>query len=351
VPPVTERGCLLVADISGYTDYVVSSPLEYAEDVVADITVGVVDRLEPLLHVNKLEGDAAFGYALDGELDASMLLDSIEECYFGFRQRLRAIEHSTNCSCNACAKAPELNLKFVVHHGEFIRRAGRGSEELTGHDVILVHRLLKNTASEVLGVKGYALYTEACVNALGIDAPGLGMQSHCERYADIGEVYGWVMDLETRWDTERQRGRMYLASHDAAFAVDILLPASSPVAWEYLTSPQKRLLWQVDEIDQADAGGRRCTGTSSVCVDGRSKIYEEILDWRPFDYFTERISLPGGANAILTTALEQEGEATRVVTRVRPEPGRRLAWMTAAPWLRRRLRARYRTLTGLMLSS
>jgi hypothetical protein len=159
------------------------------------------------------------------------------------------------------------------------------------------------------------------------------------------------MDLETRWDTERQRGRMYLASHDAAFAVDILLPASSPVAWEYLTSPQKRLLWQVDEIDQADAGGRRCTGTSSVCVDGRSKIYEEILDWRPFDYFTERISLPGGANAILTTALEQEGEATRVVTRVRPEPGRRLAWMTAAPWLRRRLRARYRTLTGLMLSS
>lgn len=30
-----ERGILLVADISGYTDYVVGSPLEYAEDVVA----------------------------------------------------------------------------------------------------------------------------------------------------------------------------------------------------------------------------------------------------------------------------------------------------------------------------
>src|SRR5919108_373502 len=141
VSVATERGCLLIADISGYTDYVVSSPLEYAEEVVADITQDVVARLEPVLRVNKLEGDAAFGYALDGEIDASMLLDSIEECYFGFRRRLRGIEHSTNCSCNACTKAPELNLKFVVHHGDFIRRLSSRGEELTGQDVILVHRL------------------------------------------------------------------------------------------------------------------------------------------------------------------------------------------------------------------
>jgi hypothetical protein len=80
VAAVTERGCLLIADISGYTEYVVSSPLEYAEDVVAGLTADVVQRLEPIFQINKLEGDAAFGYALDGELDASMLLDSIEEC-------------------------------------------------------------------------------------------------------------------------------------------------------------------------------------------------------------------------------------------------------------------------------
>jgi hypothetical protein len=153
VPSTVERGSLLVADISGYTNYVVSGPLEYAEDVVAEITRDIVERLEPILRINKLEGDAAFGYALDGELDASMLLDSIEECYFGFRRRLRGIEHSTNCSCNACAKAPELNLKFVVHHGDFIRRPGQRGEELTGHDVILVHRLLKNAAAEVLGLR------------------------------------------------------------------------------------------------------------------------------------------------------------------------------------------------------
>jgi uncharacterized protein YndB with AHSA1/START domain len=343
-----DRGCLLIADISGYTDYVVTSPLEYAEDVVAEITRDVVEHLEPVLRVNKLEGDAAFGYALDGELDASMLLDSIEECYFGFRQRLRGIEHSTNCSCNACAKAPELNLKFVVHYGDFIRRPGARGEELTGQDVILVHRLLKNTAADVLGLRGYALSSEACVNALTIDPQALGMSSHRELYADVGEVPAWVVDLEKRWEIERERRRVFVAPEQSAFTIGVTLPMPPAAAWEYLTAPEKRLLWQVDEIEQVDDGGRRCTGTSSVCVDGRAKIYEEILDWRPFDYFTKRISLSGGLSATLTTTLEPHAEATRVVTRCRPEGSGLLARLTAMPRFRRRLQARYERLAALM---
>ena len=343
-----DRGCLIIADISGYTEYVVASPLEYAEDVVADITRDLVDRLEPVVRVNKLEGDAAFGYALEGEVDGSMLLDSIEECYFGFRRRIRGIEHSTSCTCNACAKAPDLNLKFVAHYGEFIRRRSGSGEELTGPDVILVHRLLKNTVSERLGLKGYALCSDACIEALGIDSVATGMESGSERYPDVGDVSVCVLDLEARWEVERERRRVVVPADEAAFAIEVALPVPPQVAWEYLTSPQKRLLWQVDEIEQVDAGGRRSTGSSSVCVDGRAKIYEEILDWRPFDYFTERISLSGGAAAILTTALEADGDGTRVVTRARREGGRRVAWMTAGPRLRRRLDARYQRLAALM---
>ena len=150
MPAATERGCLLVADISGYSGYVVGSPLESAEDVVADVTETVVGRLEPVVRVNKLEGDAAFGYAVDGEYDATMLLDTIEECYFAFRGRLRGIEHAVSCTCPACAKVADLDLKFVVHHGEFVRRAAARGEELTGHDVIVVHRLLKNGVADGL---------------------------------------------------------------------------------------------------------------------------------------------------------------------------------------------------------
>lgn len=342
-----ERGVLLLADISGYTNYVVGSPLEYAEDVVSDVTGTVVDRLDSVIHVNKVEGDAAFGYALDGELDATMLLDAIEECYFAFRGRLRGIEHAVSCTCPACTKVTDLDLKFVVHHGEFVRRTGARGEELTGNDVIVVHRLLKNEVTAALGLRAYALFTDACVRALGLDPGSLQLRRHAERYADVGDVVGFVSDLEARWQDEQGRRRIHVGEQEAAFQVEVEVPGSVELIWELLTSPQKRLLWGVDAIEQADVGGRRATGASSVCVDGRTKIYEEILDWRPFEYFTERLSLPRGVRALLTTSIHPRGEVTGVVTRVRRDGGPWLVWLTAARRFRRRLEVRYGRLAEL----
>ena len=343
-----ERGCLLLADISGYTDYVAGSPLEYAEDVVADVTETVVSRLEAVIRVNKLEGDAAFGYALDGELDATMLLDVIEDCYFAFRGRLRGIEHAVSCDCAACTRVPDLDLKFVVHHGQFVRRVGSRGEELTGHDVILVHRLLKNDVSARLGLRAYALFTDACVEALGLEPGALGFRRHVERYADVGEAGAYVTDLEARWKLEQERRRVRVEADEAAFAVEASLAAGRELTWELLTSPQKRLLWQVDAIEPVELGGRRATGTASVCVDGRARIYEEILDWRPFEYFTERVSLSRGVRAVLTTELQPGERGTHVVTRVRRDSGTRVAWLAASRRLRKKLASRYDRLAGLV---
>jgi hypothetical protein len=160
-------------------------------------------------------------------------------------------------------------------------------------------------------------------------------------------VSAWVLDLEARWDDELDRRRVVVGADEAALTVGLTLAVPPPVAWEYLTSPQKRLLWQVDQIEQVDAGGRRCTGTSSVCVDGRTQIYEQILDWRPFDYFTERTS-SGRRAVVLTTSLEPNGSGTRVVTRARPDGMRRLAWTADSRRLRRRLETRYARLAALM---
>ncbi|HSE81200.1 MAG TPA: hypothetical protein VLA87_05815 [Gaiellaceae bacterium] len=134
-----------------------------------------------------------------------------------------------------------------------------------------------------------------------------------------------MSDLDRRWELEQAKRRVRAEWEDASFAVEVVVPRRVELTWELLTSPQKRLLWQVDAIEQADLGGRRSTGTSSVCVDGRTKIYEEVLDWRPFDYFTERISLPCGLRVVLTTVLEPADGVTRVVTRARRDEGARLA--------------------------
>ena len=96
-----ESGCLLLADITGYTSYLQGSELEHAQDVLADLLETIVDSLEPTFTLSKLEGDAAFAYAPTISINPSMLLDTVEAAYFSFQRRLRDVVHSTTCECDA----------------------------------------------------------------------------------------------------------------------------------------------------------------------------------------------------------------------------------------------------------
>ena len=290
-----ERGCLAIADITGYTGYLAGSELDHAQDVLADLIETVVAGFRPVLRLAKLEGDAAFAYAPQGKIDGSMLLDVVERCYFSFQRRLRDIRQATTCQCNACAQIPSLNLKVFAHDGDYIRQRVAGREELAGTDVILVHRLLKNTVTDTFRLQGYALFTEACTRAMGVDPAGLAMREHLEAYEHIGEVRTFVHDLQARWTEEQERRRVYIAPGKADGEQSFDLPNRPAVAWDYLTSPTKRMRWQpgTTSVDQTNPRGRRGPGTTNHCAHGHDVIVEEILDWRPFDYFTVRFVLFG----------------------------------------------------------
>jgi hypothetical protein len=284
----TERGCLVICDVSGYSEYLHSVELEHAQDVLADLTETIVDRLRPTFHLSKLEGDAAFVYGLESEIEASKLFDTIEDTYFAFRARVRDIDHATSCDCDACRRIPQLDLKVVTHFGRFARQRIAGSEELTGPDVILVHRLLKNTVAERIDSQGYALHTRACVDALGVDPARLELTEHREAFDDVGEVECYVDDLAERWRYESERRRVFVVPDDAEFEVVQELPVPVPVVWEWLTDPQKRAMFQgsVDRIDEDLGAGRRGVGTVNHCVHGRGTTLQRFVDWRPFRYFT-----------------------------------------------------------------
>lgn len=292
--PTAETGCLLIADVSGYTSYLLGSELEHAEDVLADLTETIVGALSPTFHIAKLEGDAVFAYVPSESTEASMVLDTVEHTYFAFRDRLRDVVQATTCDCNACRLMPSLDLKVVAHSGRYVRKEVAGGEELTGPDVVVVHRLLKNSVKEELGLTAYALLTEACVEALGIDPSALGLLGHIERSEDVGEVRCHVEDLEARWRRELERRRRVVLPDQAEFEFRREIPVAAPVLWDYHTSPEKRLLWQTDftRIDQSNPDGRRGPGTTNHCVHGKGVIVEEILDWRPFRYFTVRTVVP-----------------------------------------------------------
>src|SRR5271169_1187070 len=167
VLPKPELACFVIADISGYTTFVSGVELDHAQDIIADIMDTLVRALRPPFRLAKFEGDAAFVYAVTDKVDGSLLQDSIEQAYFAFRRRLRSIKQANSCECRACSRMQDLDVKFVVHHGEFIKQKMAGREELAGRDVILVHRLLKNDVVKTFGAHAYALYSDACLGAMG----------------------------------------------------------------------------------------------------------------------------------------------------------------------------------------
>ncbi len=317
---VPEPACLLIADISGYTSYLAGVELDHAQDVLADLIGTVVTALRPTFRLAKLEGDAAFTFAPGDRLDGSALLDTIERCYFGFRRRRRDVRQATSCGCNACVRIPDLNLKFVAHVGQVARQRILGLEELVGPDVIVIHRLLKNSVVEATGREAYAYLSQAAIDATALQPEALGLLAHDEAYDVIGEVHGWVLDLERRWQEEDARARVRVRPEESVLGTDYEVEAPPQTVWEFLTTPGRRVEWQagVTDVIQDAAGNRRAVGTTNHCMHGKDAIVEEVLDWRPFDYFTLRstIGTPAGPIKIVGT-FELEPTATGTLVHVR----------------------------------
>ncbi|HUG32827.1 MAG TPA: DUF2652 domain-containing protein [Acidimicrobiia bacterium] len=189
--------------------------MEHAQDVLAYLLETLVATLQPVFTLSKLEGDACFAYAEVGRVNPTLILDTVEAGYFSFRRRLRDIEHVTTCECNACVLIPSLDLKYFVHHGTYVARRIAGTEELTGSDVVLVHRLMKGEAGSAVENAAYAVYTHTTLDVFGMDADLLEFVSFTENLADVGEVEVAVEDLTKRWRFENERNRVFVTEQEA----------------------------------------------------------------------------------------------------------------------------------------
>ena len=198
-----------------------------------------------------------------------------------------------------------------------------GREELVGRDVIVVHRLLKNGVQEALGSGAYALYTGECVAAMGLaDPAAAGLREHAETYDIVGEVRGWVRDLEAAWrDEESALAGAAWASTTPCGPTSYTLPAPPEIAWDWITSPARRQAWQpgLTGFEEATAGGRRGVGTTNHCIHGKDAIVEEVQAWRPPELFTIRMQtpFPGVPKFLLSDILEATPDGTGTVVTVR----------------------------------
>jgi hypothetical protein len=194
----TQKGYLVLADISGYTSFLAKTELEHAHLAISYLLEAIVGKMEGALTIVKLEGDAVFAYGQESQLpNGEALLGLIDQTYLAFRDQAETLHRGATCRCKACQALPSLDLKFMVHHGDFIIQQVAGIKDLFGSDVNLVHRLMKNRVAEAMGWRGYALFTLQGLERTQVNKQAFVQQS--ESYEHFGAVETYVMDLHVRY--------------------------------------------------------------------------------------------------------------------------------------------------------
>lgn len=199
--PFLERGTLkkvllIITDISGYTRYMTENKTDllHSQIILTEITQSLLKRIECPLQVSKLEGDAIFLFAEvddDWEEKKKEVSSRILSFFEVFTERVTELAESNMCPCTACKKVDALKLKVVAHYGEALIHKIGPFEELSGVDVITVHRLLKNSIES----GEYLMVTDAAVDYLDFEERELEV-SWTEHYDQIGKIQGkaWVAE-------------------------------------------------------------------------------------------------------------------------------------------------------------
>ena len=308
----TERGYLMLADFSGYTSFMAKAELDHAHELTRELLELVSSRLSTLLTLLEVEGDALFVFAPASRVPrGETLLELIESTYVSFRDRLGTIRRHTNCGCVACNSVQSLDLKFFTHFGEYVPQKIAGAFKLIGSDVNLLHRLVKNHITETTGWKAYAMFTENAMNHLNIHPTGF--HSSTERYEHLGEIGTHSFDLRSRHRELTDARRVFVEEQDADVVTQREFRCSPPTLWEWLNDPQRRNKWMPGATwsELARPAGRTGPGSSNHCAHGKGASIEQIVDWRPFEYFTtehhERF-----ASLTITMVLTPTSQGTRL---------------------------------------
>ncbi|MEZ4768947.1 MAG: DUF2652 domain-containing protein [Caldilineales bacterium] len=314
----TQRGYLLIADISGYTVYLSQSELEHAQEVLSALLRLLIDHSKPPLAISRTAGDAVISYGLaDNFLGGQTFVELIEDTYVAFRRMIDLMVLNNACQCNACANISTLDLKFFVHYGTFAILQLGDHDELVGSDVNLIHRLLKNSVVESTGIRAYTLYSDAAIRQLGLEGFCERLVAHRETYEHLGDADLWIQDMHPVWQANKESLRITIPPDRVALTVSTEIALPPHQVWDFLAQPEYRsvIIGSDRQVILNRTQGRIQEGTQFQCYHGDRIIMQTVLQWRPFEQMTTRdlVPIPGSyITVLMDLALAPTDTGTRL---------------------------------------
>lgn len=284
------NGYFIISDISGYTDFLTESELDHANEILSGLMGVITKNVFQPLKISNFQGDAVLMYADASQVILGQtLVHQMETIYFEFTKHLKNMAFNTSCKCKACHNMPKLDLKFFIHYGTYAIQKIQDREELSGTDVILIHRLMKNSVVEKTGVEAYALFTEQAINALNINDYSDTYIDHVEIIEKIGPINIKVYSLHDLWKREqlREENKVVIDSKNEWIRLEQELPVPPNLAWDYITNANLKKDWlNLAAISVDNKNNKYDVGSSYHCVHESGEFHYEIVDWHPFKSIT-----------------------------------------------------------------
>jgi uncharacterized protein YndB with AHSA1/START domain len=177
--------------------------------------------------------------------------------------------------------------------------------------------MMKNSVKEQIGVTAYALITETAAATMELGELREEMKRYAMTYEHLGEVKMLVHDLRAMVERKRKEQIIRVEPEEAHLIFEQDLPVTPALAWDYITKPALKRDWvQLLSITRIDKlGGRVGRGAEFHCAHSKGAIFDAVVDWRPFDYYT-------------TDNIGLFDEKVRMTFRLNPtEAGCRFIWL------------------------
>ena len=338
-----QQATILIPDISGYTRFLTKTELSHSTHIVNELLQVIADTLMPRFTLAEIEGDALLTYT-QGRISQQELEEICREAFLNFHYFLKVIERDSVCRCGACHGASNLSLKFVVHYGYFDEIKIAQFTKLSGPDMIIAHRLLKNNVDN----SEYILLTDEYVQAEEMSQSAFEWQSGEDVYTIIGDVkyhYTLLGHLHDQVESPESREDLsQLFGLARSFDLDISAPLRLVHQVLIDNTEKHNFVPGLTKIEMDSAINR--VGSSHVCeFDGNSFDIQTLQDAGDSDditYIEQARSVQTGQTMLHYYELKKvEEELTRLTYRALtserkplPEPMTDMAYEQASMGLK-----------------
>ena len=288
---------LFIPDISGFTRFVQTTEVEHSQHVIAELLEVLIGANTLDLELAEVEGDALFFYKEEAIPTQENLLAQIETMFTAFYSHLKLLENNRICPCNACAKAPNLELKIVAHSGALQFITVQSKRKPFGKQVIEAHRLLKNSVDS----DNYVLIGKSLANEIGLrnnySDKIFTFQAGTDHYDGKSVDYFYsILNPDQLKLKPFSTGQKVTFDYPPQLTFEQEFPIDAEQLLEFITNYQYRHYW-VKGVDKFEYNEEEVTriGTEHVCViNGKHLNFKTVTKDAPDEQYVygEQTSSP-----------------------------------------------------------